>query len=191
MTHPPLLVQSGDDTYRHFQLEQEGWGIVATVESQSDFERFPFMLAASAEMLEFCYEMVQYLELKLDGWRRVDHLPEDHAIVFTAVRYLEKCQALIRKAEGRLEVPVRIYFIRDEHRPVHGRQCLTLWSGAFASDYEGAAVELSKHGGFCVTVDSEKLRVECESPRTEANYIAVDAAINAAIAKHNRKAVMA
>ena len=49
--HPPLSVQGDVDT-GHFQLEQEGWGIVARVESLSDFPHFPDMLAASAELLE-------------------------------------------------------------------------------------------------------------------------------------------
>lgn len=72
------------------------------------------------------------------------------------------------------------YFVRDEHKP-HKRQKLTIWSGQFASDYEGTAVELPKHNGFMVEVDGKKIRVECESPRTEENYLAVDQAINNAI----------
>ena len=49
--HPPLSVHRDGDN-GDFRLEQDGWGIVARVESTSDFEHFPYMLAASAEMLE-------------------------------------------------------------------------------------------------------------------------------------------
>lgn len=72
------------------------------------------------------------------------------------------------------------YFIRDEHTN-RRRQLLTLWSGAFASDYEGEAVELPKHNGFMVSFAGRKIRVECESPRTESNFSAVDEAINLAL----------
>lgn len=48
--HPPLVVNGGDEGYRHFELEQVGWGVVAKVESVSDFPDFPFMLAAAPEM---------------------------------------------------------------------------------------------------------------------------------------------
>lgn len=78
------------------------------------------------------------------------------------------------------------YFIRDEHTQ-RRRQLLTVWSGQFASDYHGEAVELPKHKGFMVSVDGKKIRVECDAPRTEENYLqvddAIDQAINAAIAK--------
>lgn len=74
-----------------------------------------------------------------------------------------------------------IYFVRDEHTN-RRRQVLTLWSGQFASDYEGTAVELPKHNGFMVTLDNRKVRVECESPRTDTNFIQVDDAINTRLA---------
>lgn len=74
--------------------------------------------------------------------------------------------------------------VRDEYAPKFGRQILTLWSGAFASDFDGTAVELPKHNGFMVTVDhltwSHKFRVSCESPRNDENFERVDAAIQAA-----------
>ena len=81
-------------------------------------------------------------------------------------------------------VQVRHIGVRDEYAPKFGRQVLTLWSGAFASNFDGTAVELPKHDGFMVTIDhflwSHKVRVTCESPRTEENYERVDAAIEAA-----------
>jgi hypothetical protein len=72
------------------------------------------------------------------------------------------------------------YFIRDEYTHKR-RQRLTIWSGAFASDYEGRAVELPKHNGFMVAIGGQKIRVECPSPRTNENYLVVDQAINQAI----------
>jgi hypothetical protein len=68
--------------------------------------------------------------------------------------------------------------VRDEYAPRFGRQALTLWSGAFAEDYEGEALELPRHDGFMVHLDDGRtFRVTCESPRTEDNYLRVDAAI--------------
>lgn len=68
-----------------------------------------------------------------------------------------------------------------------GREILTLWTGAFMSGYCGQAVELPKHNGYMVTLSSmgntRKLRVDCESPRTDNNWMRVDEAINAAINK--------
>lgn len=76
------------------------------------------------------------------------------------------------------------YSIRDEYAPTFGRQTLTLWSGAFASTFEGWATELPNHDGYMVRLDyfRGKTRVACESPRTDANWMRVDAAINAALA---------
>jgi hypothetical protein len=73
-------------------------------------------------------------------------------------------------------------WIRDEYSPRFGRQRLTLWSGQFASEYEGEAIELPGHNGYSVTTfTGAKVRVECEAPRTEDNYLRVDAAINQAV----------
>lgn len=74
------------------------------------------------------------------------------------------------------------YAIRDEYSPKFGRQRLTLWSGGFCSDYEGEATELPGHDGYMVRVGGDAIRVYCLSPRTEANYDAIDNAINEAIA---------
>jgi hypothetical protein len=74
-------------------------------------------------------------------------------------------------------------WVRDEYAPRFGRQVLTLWSGAFASDYEGEAVELPHHDGYMVTLNyfRPKVRVVCEAPRTEGNFLRVDEAIEQAV----------
>lgn len=81
--------------------------------------------------------------------------------------------------------------VRDEYTPKFGRQTLTLWSGAFASDFAGQAMELPSHDGFMVTFDyvavTEKVRVSCESPRTGENYQHVDAAIQEAFDERIRE----
>lgn len=76
--------------------------------------------------------------------------------------------------------------VRDEYAPRFGRQVLTLWSGAFASDYEGRAWELPAHDGFMVDLDyfRGRIRVECEAPRDDANWMRVDDAIAAAVRAH-------
>lgn len=73
-------------------------------------------------------------------------------------------------------------WVRDEYAPRFGRQVLTLWSGAFASDYEGEAVELPGHDGYMVHIGYlGRIRVECEAPRTEHNFLRVDEAIDQAV----------
>lgn len=79
--------------------------------------------------------------------------------------------------------------VRDEYAPRFGRQVLTLWSGAYASDYEGSAWELPRHDGFMVALDAygdRRVRVECEAPRTDDNFLRVDAAISEAVAPDAR-----
>lgn len=72
--------------------------------------------------------------------------------------------------------------IRSEYTSRFGREELTLWSGPFAEQYEGYALELPRHDGYMVTLYSgRKVRVASESPRTDDNYRAVDAAILAAV----------
>lgn len=72
--------------------------------------------------------------------------------------------------------------IRDEYAPSFGKQNLTLWSGAFASEREGRARELPAGDGFMVTLwDDTKIRVVCPAPRTDANFLVVDEAIRAAV----------
>lgn len=78
------------------------------------------------------------------------------------------------------------YSIRDEYAPKFGRQRLTLWGGSFASDHYGDALELPKRDGYMVTLyDGRKVRVTCETPRTEENYLSVDAAISEAVTADN------
>ena len=80
------------------------------------------------------------------------------------------------------------YAIRDEYAPTFGRQRLTLWSGDFASTFEGWATELPGHDGFMVQIEyGDKIRVTCESPRTDGNYMRVDDAINAALRLPGRR----
>ena len=76
------------------------------------------------------------------------------------------------------------YSIRDEYAPSFGRQRLTLWSGMFASEYEGEAWELPGHDGYMVTLNYSrgKVRVSCESPRTDDNWIALDEILSRAAA---------
>ncbi len=52
------------------------------------------LLAMRDQSRDFAHTMIQYLEMKLDGYRRVDKLPENHAIVATAVEYLAQANAL-------------------------------------------------------------------------------------------------
>lgn len=73
------------------------------------------------------------------------------------------------------------YFVRDEYAKIFGLQYLTLWSGAFASDFEGHATELRGHDGFCVAAAGRTVYITCPAPRTEENFLVVDAAINAAL----------
>lgn len=73
-------------------------------------------------------------------------------------------------------------FVRDEYAPRFGRQALTLWGGAFASGFVGWATELPNHDGYMVTVEyGPKIRVMCPAPRTDENYLTVDAAIESAV----------
>lgn len=72
--------------------------------------------------------------------------------------------------------------VRDEYAPRFGRQVLTLWSPPFASVFEGEAVELPAHDGYMVTTfDGRKVRVACDAPRTDENFLRVDSAIETAV----------
>lgn len=84
--------------------------------------------------------------------------------------------------EAKPEVTPTLYYVRDEEELEFGRQTLTLWSGAFASTYEGHAVALPRNDGFMVHLDyRDSIRVTCPAPRSESNYQEVDAAINTAL----------
>ena len=69
MTNYKLVVQNANDDYSSFQLEQEGWGIVARVHSQSDDPRFPFVLAAAPELLAVCRDVLAKLNARPDRWQ--------------------------------------------------------------------------------------------------------------------------
>lgn len=74
-----------------------------------------------------------------------------------------------------------------EYSAAHRRERLTVWSGPFASVWEGEAYSLPRGNGYMVTTyDGEKIRVTCPTPRNDENYLAIDAAINDAL---NRKEV--
>ena len=60
----------------------------------------------------------------------------------------------------------------------HKRHRVTIWSGAFCSDFEGSGDSLPKRDGYSVTmIDGRRLRVTCPCPRTEENFREVDRAI--------------
>lgn len=65
-----------------------------------------------------------------------------------------------------------------EYTATHKRERLAVWSGPFCSVYEGEAFSLPKGDGYMVTTyNGDKVRVVCPTPRTDDNYLAVDAAI--------------
>lgn len=85
----------------------------------------------------------------------------------------------------------KFYGIRDEHKPIFGRQRLTIWSGFCMADFDGTAFELPNHNGFSIRFDfgnfdpkQKLMQVKCPSPRTEQNCDQVDKAINEAINKY-------
>lgn len=55
--------------------------------------------ALAREYAAFAQDMVGYLEMKLSGYRKVDKLPENHALVFTAERYLKRARMLLAATE--------------------------------------------------------------------------------------------
>jgi hypothetical protein len=76
----------------------------------------------------------------------------------------------------------------EEWRPTHKTDRLTVWSGAFMSSFEAEAISLPRGDGYMLyTYGGDKVRVECPVPRDDANFQAVDDAINAALNKHFEK----
>jgi hypothetical protein len=68
------------------------------------------------------------------------------------------------------------------------RDYLTVWSGAFASDYEAQGVSLPRGDGYMLTTyGGAKVRVTCPTPRNEDTWQEVDAAINAALSAHREQ----
>lgn len=76
--------------------------------------------------------------------------------------------------------------IRDyDYSETHKRERLTIWSGSFMSDREGEAYTLPKGDGYMIRLEyGDKVRVTCPTPRNDATYNEVDAAINKALNLH-------
>ncbi len=77
------------------------------------------------------------------------------------------------------------FSVRTEYgyNQTHKRDCITVWSGQFCSEYEATGLSLPGGGYMLTLYGGGKLRVKCSSPRTKKNYIKVDAAISAAMEK--------
>lgn len=70
----------------------------------------------------------------------------------------------------------------------HKTDRLTVWSGAFASQYEGEAISLPRGDGYMVHLYyGDKVRVSCPVGRTDDNYMQIDQAISGAINAHFAK----
>lgn len=73
----------------------------------------------------------------------------------------------------------------DDYTATHKRERLVIWSGPFMSNYEGEAFTLPGGDGYMVTTyGGDKVRVECPTPRTDANFQAVDDAISSSLVAH-------
>lgn len=70
-----------------------------------------------------------------------------------------------------------------DYNGTHKRERLTLWSGAFASVYEGEAYSLPRGDGYMITLEyGGKIRVTCPTtPRTDENYLEIDEALRVAM----------
>lgn len=72
-----------------------------------------------------------------------------------------------------------------DYSATHKRERLTVWSPPFASVYEAEGLSLPNGDGYMLTTyNGDKVRVTCPTPRDEANYQAIDAAISAALNEH-------
>lgn len=67
-----------------------------------------------------------------------------------------------------------------EYNKTHKRDRITVWSGQFCDTFEADGLSLPT-GGYMLTYFGKKIRVKCPSPRTEENYLQVDAAVSAAL----------
>lgn len=77
-----------------------------------------------------------------------------------------------------------VYGVATDYDSNDGRKrdYLTVWSGPFFSVWEAVGVSLPKGDGYMLTTyNGVKVRVVCPTPRTDANYTEVDAAISAAL----------
>lgn len=82
---------------------------------------------------------------------------------------------------------MRHYGVTTEYERNRGRKrdYLRVWSGPFCSVWEADGVSLPKGDGYMLTTyNGRKVRVECPTPRTDENYLTVDAAIAGALAAH-------
>lgn len=71
-----------------------------------------------------------------------------------------------------------------EYNKTHKRDAISVWSGPFCSTWEATGLSLPGNRGYMLHLyGGGKLRVDCPAPRTEENYLEVDAAISAAMEK--------
>lgn len=69
-----------------------------------------------------------------------------------------------------------------DYNRTHKRHRVTIWSGAYCSDFEGQGDSLPNRDGYSLTMnDGRKLRVACPCPRTQDNFVEVDLAITLAL----------
>lgn len=65
------------------------------------------------------------------------------------------------------------------------RDHVTVWTGPFMSEWVADGVSRRNGGGYMLTAwDGATVRVSCPTPRTDDNYLAVDAAISDALAAY-------
>lgn len=70
-------------------------------------------------------------------------------------------------------------------KTLFGREVIDVWSGSFMSDWEAEGVALPKGDGYMLkTYAGDKLRVTCEAPRTNDNFMRVDEAISNAMKRY-------
>ena len=76
-------------------------------------------------------------------------------------------------------------------KTLFGREVINVWSGSFMSGWEAEGVALPKGDGYMLkTYNGDKLRVTCEAPRTDDNFMRVDEAISDAMKRyHEERAV--
>ena len=72
-----------------------------------------------------------------------------------------------------------------DYKSSHKRDRIVVWSGPFMENYEAEGLSLPKDNGYMLTTyNGDKVRVECESPRTDLNYEEVDFAVSLVLAAH-------
>lgn len=69
-----------------------------------------------------------------------------------------------------------------DYAATHQRDRIEVWSGPFYSTWEASGLSLPKGDGYMLTThNGDKIRVTCETPRTDANYEEIDNAVAAAL----------